>query len=437
MVLNNKGYIYTVLVIAMSILVTSLLVFYSQSVAVISSDSVTRMHTEEMHYFVESIKSDCSRALSITGQRATAYATNYILISNKSLENYTMRPCQGFKYPTNGSQAAITELMLCGTFQGATGPESRYMQNNTLLDWINRTEQNSQKLKFNSDIKLNDLTIGLYDPYNLLILSHFDIIVYDEFNQTRYAGYNIPITAVIPASILEDPLYYLQFSMPPSMRVYKKCVTYPYVNGSVIDSWITEKCYLPVSFTYSAPSVFDRLDGLSQPNPAYVTQAINLSKELNYTLSGIGLESMLDLNELIGLNVSVNSSLSQIDHMYWNKTVAYCWVKGMDYSSFRIDTDHALRYKVKDLYCAITITGNGGAAENYTPDALRVPVNTTVYWVNADSISHTLVINPNLWVGNATLPPGGRLEKMITTPGTFNYMCVNPGHSAAGTVIVS
>jgi plastocyanin len=190
---------------------------------------------------------------------------------------------------------------------------------------------------------------------------------------------------------------------------------------------------MPAQDYYRAPSFLDRLDGSTKSNPIYLSQTKQLGYALNFTTPGTGLESFLDLEKLLALNVTVNSSLSQIDYLYWNNTPAFCWPEGMRHGDFKIDYAHAKKYNVQGLSCAIMISGGTGA--NYTPRTLYIPVNTTVYWVNRDSISHEIMgTTPAypLWSGNKTVPPGGSIEWYFNATGVYRYKCASVGHTSVG-----
>jgi len=436
MVLNKKGYIYTILVVIISLILVSLFLFYTQSSVVVSKDSINRMQGEEMHYFLESVKSDSSRALTVSLQRAAVYATDYVFRSNETLENYTMTPCGGIKYMLNGSEAAIAELMVCGTFKGVKSNYSRYLENNTIPDWINRTSDQAKLMNFKIQIKLEDLTIGLYDPFNMAYLAYFDIVVYDRVNQTQYHGYHIPVTGIVPTYIMEDPLYYVKFGMPPLVRGYRECETHQYVDAETLDSFIDRRCYLTSDSSYGGPSVFDRLDGRSTLHGKYKNQTAELASKLNFSAGAIGVESFINMDELASYNITINANNSQVDYLYWNNTFAYCGVEGMFHADFKIDTPHARKYNVQGLYCAIVLKSPSPNQDAYYPTSISVPVNTTIYWFNQDTAAHSIAIWPPVWSGTRSLPPASHISWTFNQTGTYTYACLVPGHMGSGSIIV-
>jgi len=74
----------------------------------------------------------------------------------------------------------------------------------------------------------------------------------------------------------------------------------------------------------------------------------------------------------------------------------------------------------------------------YQPQALRVPVGTTVTWVNHDSAPHTVTANDGQF-DSMLLDQGQSFSFTFDQVGTFPYYCVfhgNPGSGMTGTVTV-
>ncbi len=70
----------------------------------------------------------------------------------------------------------------------------------------------------------------------------------------------------------------------------------------------------------------------------------------------------------------------------------------------------------------------------FAPDALTVPVGTTVTWTNRDEDTHT-VTEANKRFSSKVLDPGQAFSYTFTAPGTYSYHCaIHPNMTA--TVIV-
>ena len=76
------------------------------------------MRCDELHYFVEDVKKDLDRAMSVFGRRAAVYAINYAVTQGTPLGDYEYQNCTPFLFDGNGSEAAIAELVVCGTLNG-------------------------------------------------------------------------------------------------------------------------------------------------------------------------------------------------------------------------------------------------------------------------------------------------------------------------------
>ena|SRR5580765_5836977 len=73
-------------------------------------------------------------------------------------------------------------------------------------------------------------------------------------------------------------------------------------------------------------------------------------------------------------------------------------------------------------------------ASAFAPDALTVPVGTTVTWTNTDSVPHTSTSDVKGW-DSGIVGPGQQYSVSLQTPGTFSYHCaIHPG--MVGTVVV-
>jgi len=70
----------------------------------------------------------------------------------------------------------------------------------------------------------------------------------------------------------------------------------------------------------------------------------------------------------------------------------------------------------------------------FNPNALTVSNETTVTWINDDSVSHTVLSATGLF-SSGTLTKGQSFSHTFTAPGTYNYTCgIHP--SMRGTIIV-
>ena len=74
--------------------------------------------------------------------------------------------------------------------------------------------------------------------------------------------------------------------------------------------------------------------------------------------------------------------------------------------------------------------------DNFTfgPDALTVPVNSTVTWVNKDDLPHVIASNDGVFKSKA-LDTDDKFSYTFTKPGTYAYFCsIHP--KMVGTIVV-
>jgi len=351
---NKKGYFYTVITATLILISLSILFFYFQQAETNIYKVNRRIAIDKLHYFVENLKKDYDRILKISGSRAITIAIGYILNSSKNFTNYEMSPCSDFVYDINGSEAAISELMLCGTLFGEKVTE---MENNTILNWTKKVKEMSKEDINIKILRVRNITIMLYDSWNIAILSVLEISVSDRGNFTFFNG-NLTITSLIPIEDFEDPLYYLKTKDLDLTRKFKVCNLSEEVNGSVINKWINERCYHSSNESYNAPSFFDRLDGNLNLSEKYVNQTNRYFKN-----SIIGLESFINLSDFWYHNLSINfGNYTWIDYLYWQRVKGDCKVNDtVNYAinetqniTFKIDYSHKIKYDILGAECDTT-----------------------------------------------------------------------------------
>ena len=72
---------------------------------------------------------------------------------------------------------------------------------------------------------------------------------------------------------------------------------------------------------------------------------------------------------------------------------------------------------------------------NYERSELRVPVGTTVRWINRDPVAHTVTADDGAWT-SPLIGPGDVFERTFTSAGEFPYHCTpHPFMQARVTVL--
>jgi len=350
--MDKKGYFYTIISLGFILFFLSIIFFYQQSYGKKIESTHRKIAAEKLYYSIENLKSDYKNVLSASGVRATTILIGRILNSSENFSDYKMVPCNNLLYNINGSQAAIAEMVLCGTLYGEKIPE---MENNTLLNWTEKVMKLYEDIE---KIEIKNLTFVLYDAWNITTISVFGLKMKDKSNISFFDG-NVTVISSISVEGLEDPLYYLKTKEFDLVRKFKKCEEFETANGTIISNWINEKCYHESNETYKSPSFFDRLEGSINLSEKYLNQSKNYFQN-----SYIGLESFVDLYDFWIHNISLDfedniTKKSWIDYLYWQNISGDCKVNSTpNYAinathniTFRIDQMHILKYNVSNAEC--------------------------------------------------------------------------------------
>ena len=207
---NRKGFLFTIGIIIFLIPLLFLLSYYTESSNTRRVDSVTKIRCDELHYLVEDIERDMERAVVIFGRRAALYATGWA-VDNRPLANYTFNcsincglDCDGFSFDINGSEAAIAELVACGTLNSTN---VTYMVNHTLREWVDRIELHGVEAHFDVNITPLNISVVPINAWEFAVIIWNNLEIIDESGTCSYK--ETPIMVMSNTSIvgIEDPLY--------------------------------------------------------------------------------------------------------------------------------------------------------------------------------------------------------------------------------------
>jgi hypothetical protein len=424
-VMNDRGYVFTLIISMMVLITLSLVLFYSQVSSPAFEDKSRRMSLESLHYFTQSLEEDAARSLSIAGQRATTYAIDHILLTNETYTTYEMVPCNGFNYSGFGVEAAIAEIMVCGTLNNAgqdAGNIELFMEDNTVMDWVGRVEgMNAVGMPYNTSVTFRNLTIGLFSPWHYAIVAVFDFNVWDDEAGNHYRGQNTRVVGVVDISMMEDPAYHFFADTPVAMKTFSRCPRVSLVNGTVLDEWIDLGCYLEGE---SSPTFFDRVEGRRENIlPRFRRNSESIRQVLGGGGGGIGLESLLDVGLLEENNVTINGNLSHVDYMYWGGHETSCMVEGMVRNpGFRIDPAHAAKYGVVGLNCFIKIENTSGGYY-FNMNRYAIPPGAMITWVDTTGKEQGIRSIPSLF--EETVPANGFTQTLFNVTGTYSVRIVD------------
>lgn len=74
-------------------------------------------------------------------------------------------------------------------------------------------------------------------------------------------------------------------------------------------------------------------------------------------------------------------------------------------------------------------------AEAYAEPRIEAPKLVTVFWVNEDSVTHSVVSTDGGFAGSGPIPPGGEFSRTFLTAGEFPYYCRYHGNMAGVLVV--
>ncbi|VVB52119.1 Immune inhibitor A peptidase M6 [uncultured archaeon] len=209
--LNKHGYIYTLAIALLILPLLFLIFYYSTTLQPKTDDTVGRVRCDELYYFVQDINKDLQRAVVIFGRRAAIYAIDDVVTTGKPLNNYTFTctpacnvDCTKLTTPTNGSEAAIAELTLCGTLRGQN---VTYMMNHTLSQWLSRINNEGNTMRFRFNITITNITVIPHDAFSFTTLITHDTEIDDETGLCHYLAKDVTGESITTIIGLEDPLY--------------------------------------------------------------------------------------------------------------------------------------------------------------------------------------------------------------------------------------
>mgnify|MGYP000041112746 FL=1 len=212
--IKNKGVFFTLAIILLIIPLILLVSFYVGTSKTKIEDATAKIRCDELHYFVEDVKRDLSRAVVIFGRRAAIYSIDYVIKPpGNPLLNYTFNcsslcgvDCNKVVYPKTGSEAAIAELTLCGTLNGSN---VTYMVNHTLKEWIDRIEMRGKDMDFRVNITLKEIKVIPVDAWHFSIIIDNKVDIIDKTGICYYRESTMRTTSNSSIIGLEDPLYAL------------------------------------------------------------------------------------------------------------------------------------------------------------------------------------------------------------------------------------
>ncbi|MFH1836424.1 MAG: hypothetical protein ABH851_09575, partial [Methanobacteriota archaeon] len=208
---GSKGFFFTVGVLLLLIPLIFLITYYISKDVAKADDVTGKIRCDELYYFVEDVLVDLSRACEIFGRRATVYAVDRVISNEAFIGDYEFNcteacgvNCSVFNVPVTGSEAALTELALCGTLYGVN---VTYMVNHTIPQWIELMENEGSDMNFNVSIQLDEVRIIPYDAFTFALILNQTLRFADKNGLCFFEKDNIVVDSYTSIVGIEDPLY--------------------------------------------------------------------------------------------------------------------------------------------------------------------------------------------------------------------------------------
>lgn len=253
------------------------LVISYRDVALVESQTKTSaVISSELKNFIESSEVDFKRALTISGKSAVASSVNLVVSTGVALVNSTQ---------------TLSELTLSGTINNQPIP---LMEGNSISNWSSKLASKGSKYFMNSTTQINYVYVNQSTPFSIDFTASLTVNASIESYGTKISKTFIK-TIQVPLQGIEDPLYQLNSNGLISRIIALNSSTLNKVNA--LDNFVNAKQYVQ---SQNGPSFLDRLEGKT-----------NLS-------IGIGVESIININEFIAQEVQIKQGKTMIDYLYFS-----------------------------------------------------------------------------------------------------------------------
>jgi hypothetical protein len=306
--IKKKAFFFTVIalvVIGFFFLTYSLYASYREVVR--TSVIETRVFT--MNNFVKNIDQDMARALYISGFRSLLTLTDNVVSTGIYVQDL------------NGE---FDSVIYNGTINSTI---QHLMVENTISYWIQKIQEESDKINLDTTIIISPVTITQTDPWTVKLSMDANVSITD---QDGVASWNITrqVEAEVPIEGFEDPFYAVQTEGKLSRAIRRSNTTIWDVNS--LKFHLENQTYLDST---EGPSFLLRLQGSTNSSP-------------------YGLETMVDTEDLYDYGFELENK-SSVDYLYWGSGgVNHTYIHNITdrgYPYFRLDQTHRERFNVSWL----------------------------------------------------------------------------------------
>jgi len=305
---NKKAQLFTIL----AILIIFLMFISFELFSFVNERNVVKERVSNMDSFLFSVEKNLERQVYISGFRILFLAENEITSSG----NYI------------NVESFFNEAFFNGTVNGDSNIS--ILKGATYPDLITSINQKASKINVNITLKNSVINISQSDPWNINFTMVSDFLMQDKNNLAKWEKQQT-ISAIVPISEFEDPLYTVNTYAKISRKINRTIYEGDYTDGNNVTNFLLHVNNHYYSANPFAPSFLKRLEG-------------NLSADIN------GIESFVKVPDLSQQGLPT-SEKSTIDYIYFSSdNPTYYSVSGMQ-SWFKIDNqdNHTEKYNVSGL----------------------------------------------------------------------------------------
>ena len=238
---------------------------------------VLETRIDSMNNFISDVENDVEKAIYIAGFRSLIGLEEHIVSTGEYLSDL---------------DANFSELFFNGTINGVN---SSFMVNNTFTDWMDRIEDEADKIDIIINFSIQNTSLSQDNPWEVRIDMDLIIDVVDKKDVCRW-NKNKSITAHIEIAGFEDPIYRLGTNGMFENRIEKTNFSY-FVSGTNIDNLLNHTYSGYYTEFSGAPSYLMRLQG-------------------DFGESEYGIESLVDIDELVSMGISIKQK-TIVDYLYF------------------------------------------------------------------------------------------------------------------------
>ena len=313
--LNNKRGLFYLLIAALFVIVMALVFMAYKQYTFTDRQKVIETRIQTINDFIKDIDSDSKRVIYISGFRALIALEDYVASSGQYL---------------NDPEELFRVAFYNGTVNGS---KVDILVNSSYSKYLEKLRIIADRVGIDIDINVTNITLFHDSPWSIgvVVTTHMNItdtrgVAIWEFDK----DYNTSVSL----KDIRDPVYsvYTLGKVPNTIRISN--IT-DYVNESNND---TTQLQLHINNSYYventlAPSFLMRLKG-------------------NFSNSTYGIESLVNIPELIDQSVDYDSTRSIVDYVLFSNITNYtkraCNVDNMP-AWFTIDLNHTNKYEINKL----------------------------------------------------------------------------------------